>query len=169
MPPQLGLTAVAFVSAQNHPILIRSLSSQIAAAPKAAESYLGFLYSMEDVAVYAYVTPVKVKIIIALTLSDAVVRDADMISVRLHSVFHVVKVNPDFVVIDIQSLLQIFKALHLAYYRSVANPFLKLHAPLDTPNDYAALVLAGSGQWKSFRRRVDEVARAAGTLSVSNA
>ncbi|ETW83531.1 hypothetical protein HETIRDRAFT_17090, partial [Heterobasidion irregulare TC 32-1] len=113
---------VAFVSPQNHPILVRSFSQthddllkyhyiahtsldvvdeRIAAAPKSVECYLGFLYSMEDVAVYAYITPPKVKIILALALTDAVVRDADIIT--------------------------IFKALHLAYYRSAANPFLRLN------------------------------------------
>lgn len=48
-----------------------------------AESYLGFLYALEEVAVYGYVTPLKLKIVLALALSDAVVRDADVISVRL--------------------------------------------------------------------------------------
>ncbi|KAI0066461.1 Sedlin [Artomyces pyxidatus] len=162
MPPQLGLAAVAFVSAQNHPILVRALltptddllkfhylahtsldviDERIAAAPKNPESYLGFLYAMEEVAVYGYITPLKVKIILALTLTDAVVRDADVIAM--------------------------FKAFHLAYYRSVANPFLKLHTPLDTPSEHSTLLLAGSAQWKGFRRRVDEVARAVGALPVS--
>ncbi|KAI0040809.1 Sedlin [Auriscalpium vulgare] len=164
MPAQLGLAAVAFVSPQNYPILIRALSSpsddllkyhylahtsldvideRIAAAPKNAESYLGFLYAMEEVAVYGYVTPLKVKIVVAFALTDAVIRDADVIAV--------------------------FKAFHLAYYRSVANPFLKLHVPLDTPSEHGTLLLAGSAQWRGFRRRVDEVARAAGALPVVNA
>jgi len=37
---------------------------------------------MEDLAVYGYVTPMKLKIVIALALSDTVVRDADVILVR---------------------------------------------------------------------------------------
>ena len=36
---------------------------------------------MEDVAVYGYLTPLKVKIIIALALTDSVVRDADVLTV----------------------------------------------------------------------------------------
>jgi hypothetical protein len=48
----------------------------------------------------------------------------------------------------------------MAYYRAAANPFLKLHTPLDAPNEHVLQV--GSPQWLSFRRRVDEVARAAG-------
>jgi hypothetical protein len=37
---------------------------------------------MEDVAVYGYITPLKVKIVIALPLSDSVVRDAETTMVR---------------------------------------------------------------------------------------
>ena len=48
----------------------------------AESSYLGFLYALEEVAVYGYVTPLKLKIVVALALTDAVVRDADIISVR---------------------------------------------------------------------------------------
>ena len=36
---------------------------------------------MEDVAVYGYITPLKVKIVIALPLSDMVVRDTDVVTV----------------------------------------------------------------------------------------
>lgn len=57
--------------------------NQVAAASKGADSYLGFLYAMEEVAVYGYITPLKVKIILALTLTDAIVRDLDVIAVRL--------------------------------------------------------------------------------------
>lgn len=37
---------------------------------------------MEDTAVYGYMTPTRLKIVVALELADAVVRDADIISVR---------------------------------------------------------------------------------------
>lgn len=33
---------------------------------------------MEDVAVYGYITPLKVKIVIALALTDSVVRDVEI-------------------------------------------------------------------------------------------
>lgn len=46
---------------------------------KHTECYLGLLYAMEDVAVYGYMTPLKVKIVAALALSDNVVKDADMV------------------------------------------------------------------------------------------
>lgn len=48
---------------------------------KSTECYLGLLYAMEDVAVYGYITPLKVKIVVALALSDSVVRDAEVILV----------------------------------------------------------------------------------------
>lgn len=48
------------------------------AAAKLAECYLGLLYVMEDVAVYGYITPLKMKIVIALALSDSVIRDAEV-------------------------------------------------------------------------------------------
>ena len=51
-----------------------------ATSSKSTDCYLGLLY-VEDVAVYGYMTPLKVKIIIALELSDTVVRDGDVILV----------------------------------------------------------------------------------------
>lgn len=40
---------------------------------------------MEDLAVYGYVTPMKMKMVVALALADTVVRDADIVLVRQHS------------------------------------------------------------------------------------
>lgn len=123
MAPPLRLNAVAFISPQNHPILIRTFAKDelkyhyIAhtsldvieergdscvvfgvdsrctngfvanSGNKSTECYLGLLYAMEDVAVYGYMTPLKVKIVLALALSDNVVRDAEVSMVRCHSVF----------------------------------------------------------------------------------
>ena len=36
---------------------------------------------MEDVAVYGYITPLKMKIVLALALSDSVVRDTEVTTV----------------------------------------------------------------------------------------
>ncbi|OBZ70508.1 Cytochrome b5 [Grifola frondosa] len=164
MPSQLRLNAVAFISAQNHPILIRTFAQPrqdelkyhyiahtsldvideritAATATKSTDCYMNLLYTMEDVAVYGYMTPLKVKIIIALALTDAVVRDADIIT--------------------------IFRALHTAYRQSVANPFLRLNASTDGFHDYATLLLAGSAKWKAFRRRVDEIGRAVGAVGTA--
>lgn len=38
---------------------------------------------MEDLAVYGYLTPSRIKIVVALALTDAVIRDIDVITVRL--------------------------------------------------------------------------------------
>ncbi|KAJ7283682.1 Sedlin [Mycena rebaudengoi] len=148
------LNAVAFISPQNHPILIRTftkhddhaikyhyiahtsldvIEERVAAGGKSTECYLGLLYSMEDVAVYGYITPLKVKIVIALALSDSVVRDVEV--------------------------TMIFKALHMAYYSAISNPFLKLDAPADTTNDHSPYLLVGRSNWKNFRQRIDEISR----------
>ncbi|KAJ7638787.1 Sedlin [Roridomyces roridus] len=134
------LDAVAFISAQNHPILVHTFSSnaikyhyiahtsldvieeRVAAGGKTTECYLGLLYAMQDVAVYGYITPLKVKIVIALALSDSVVRDME--------------------------INLIFKALHMAYYSAVSNPF----------NDGNTDV----SRSKSFRRRIEEISKAVG-------
>ena len=57
-----------------------NLLTLLAVAPenKNTECYLGLLYAMEDVAVYGYVTPLKVKIVVAFALSDSVVRDIEV-------------------------------------------------------------------------------------------
>lgn len=54
---------------------------------------------------------------------------------------------------------QIFKALHSAYRRSLANPFLRLHTPIDA-DPAALLTLSGGDRFKAFRQRVDEVGKA---------
>ncbi|KAF5364257.1 hypothetical protein D9756_000651 [Leucocoprinus leucothites] len=155
MPPSLKLNAVAFISPQNHPILIRSFMRQdehaikyhyiahtsldiieerVTAAGKGGDCYLGLLYTMEDVAVYGYITPLKVKIVLALALTDSVVKDLDIIA--------------------------IFKAMHMAYFSAISNPFLRLESNTESSGDTSPYLLVGGGKWKSFRRRVDEVARA---------
>ncbi|KAF8529193.1 trafficking protein particle complex 2 [Hysterangium stoloniferum] len=156
MPAPMYLNAAAFISPQNHPILVRNFTSSkqddlkynyvahtsldvieerrmLTPNAKHNECYLGLLYSMEDLAVYGYVTPTRLKIVIALASSDAVVRDADVVLV--------------------------FKALHSAYRRSVSNPFLKMHSAADAD---AATLLSGDGtnRFEMFKQRVDEVGRA---------
>ncbi|KAG5724494.1 Trafficking protein particle complex subunit 2-like protein [Termitomyces sp. T112] len=154
MAPNLRLNAVAFISPQNHPILIRTFAKQdehsikyhyiahtsldvieerVNAGGKAMDCYLGLLYAMEDVAVYGYITPLKVKIVIALALSDSVVKDVEVV--------------------------MIFKALHMAYYSAISNPFLKLDASMDGVQDHSPYLLVGSSKWKTFRERVDEISR----------
>ena len=56
----------------------------VSAAGKSCDCYLGLLFTMEDVAVYGYITPLKIKIIVAIQLSDSVVKDVEIISVSLY-------------------------------------------------------------------------------------
>ncbi|KAF9075852.1 Sedlin [Rhodocollybia butyracea] len=156
MAPNLRLNAVAFISPQNHPILIRTFSKPDETAikyhyiahtsldvieervsTKSSDCYLGLLYSMEDVAIYGYITPLKVKIVIALALSDSVVRDME--------------------------INMIFKALHMAYYSAISNPFLTLEE--SSGHDSSRSLLAGSPKWKNLRSRIDEIARIVGNSS----
>ncbi|TRM67615.1 Sedlin, N-terminal conserved region-domain-containing protein [Schizophyllum amplum] len=155
MAPALRINAVAYISPQNQPILIRTfnekneeavkyhyiahtsldvIEERMAPEIKNTECYLGLLYTMEDVAVYGYVTPLRVKIVVAFALSDSVVRD--------------IEVNT------------IFKALHMAYYSAISNPFLKLDSATEPLSEKSVFLLAGSPRWKNFRKRVDEVCRA---------
>ena len=55
----------------------------MSAAGKSCDCYLGLLFTMEDVAVYGYITPLKIKIIVAIQLSDSVVKDIEIIAVSL--------------------------------------------------------------------------------------
>jgi hypothetical protein len=59
----------------------------VTAAGKACDCYLGLLFTMEDVAVYGYITPLKVKIIVALPLTDSVVKDVEITAVSLCYLF----------------------------------------------------------------------------------
>jgi hypothetical protein len=42
---------------------------------------------MDDIAAYGYITPLKMKIVLALPLTDSVVRDAEVIMVRPMNLF----------------------------------------------------------------------------------
>lgn len=55
--------------------------------------------------------------------------------------------------------------MHMAYYRAIGNPFLKLRATVDISNDQTVATLAGDSQWKGFQRRVDDVAKSVGVAS----
>jgi hypothetical protein len=131
---------------------------------KSTECYLGFLFAMEDVAVYGYITPLKMRIVLALALSDSFIRDADIVTVRWI-------VPGQFAPKSLQKAPQIFKALHMAYYASISNPFLRLDAVSDPASDQSPLLLVGRTKWKGFVRRVDDISRllgAASSTAVSN-
>ena len=62
-------------------------------------------------------------------------------------------------------LLQVFKAFHAAYAKSIANPFLRLHSSPESSGltDPSPSLLteanADSRKQTAFKKRVDEVAR----------
>lgn len=109
---------------------------------------------MEDVAVYGYITPLKVKIVLALALSDSIVKDLDIVTVSIYPTHIMTQIAKHF-------MMQIFKAMHMAYFTAISNPFLKLESATESTSDTSPYLLVGSAKWKSFRRRVDEVARVA--------
>ncbi|KAG8930040.1 hypothetical protein FRC03_008316 [Tulasnella sp. 419] len=156
------LNAVAFISSNNHPILVRTftglqddlkyhyvahtsldvIEERVAATTKLGECFLGHLFSMEDLAVYGWISPTKLKIVIALALTDAVYRDQDIVT--------------------------IFKALHVAYHQSLSNPFLRLLVSPDSVDDPAALLSASGGgksRWKGLAERVDAIGKAVNSPS----
>jgi hypothetical protein len=66
---------------------LQSYLTQVTANPKNTEPYLGLLYTMDDVAVYGYITASKMKIILALSLSDTVVKDVEVVNVSTPNAF----------------------------------------------------------------------------------
>ncbi|KZT62251.1 Sedlin, partial [Calocera cornea HHB12733] len=116
---RLSVNAVALISPANAPIIVHGyrkhpsplkyhfiahtaldiIEERLA---NGLDAYLGLLHTLEDQAVYGYVTPTRIRIVVSIALTDTLVRDADMIT--------------------------IFKSLHTAYARSLANPFLSANS-----------------------------------------
>ncbi|CAO1613559.1 unnamed protein product [Parajaminaea phylloscopi] len=71
---------------------------------RSSEQYLGLLMTTEDVGVYGFQTSTRVKFLLMVTMSDAIVRDLDVIT--------------------------IFRAMHTSYLSHVSNPFHSLTAPV---------------------------------------
>ncbi|CAE7055789.1 unnamed protein product [Rhizoctonia solani] len=128
------------------------------AAIKSGDCYLGLLHTMEDLAVYGalsdrgsasnrldspsattlgYITPTRVKIILALALADYVVRDADVVN--------------------------IFRTLHTAYAAALSNPFYSLSAQ----SDLKAPTIETQVGKNNLGKRVDEIVRVIGTIPVA--
>jgi len=139
------------------------ISCAVNSGGKATECYLGLLYVMEDVAVYGYITPLKVKIILALALSDSVVKDLEIVTVPSTTQPH------KFLPFLTHTFSQIFKALHMAYYSAISNPFLKLDAPTDNAHSHSTHLLVGFTKWKNFRKRIDDINRVVGNVNALSA
>ncbi|OZJ02566.1 hypothetical protein BZG36_04339 [Bifiguratus adelaidae] len=117
LPMNIHINCIAVIGKQNNPLYIRNcnpahpdlkfhylahtaidvIEERVAAGPKAADLYLGLLYSMEDLAVYGYMTNTRVKFVVVITVPDGLVRDSDM--------------------------KMIFRQIHAAYTAQVCNPF----------------------------------------------
>ncbi|CAE6458008.1 unnamed protein product [Rhizoctonia solani] len=127
------------------------------AAIKSGDCYLGLLHTMEDLAVYGafcdrgstpnrsdsssatlgYITPTRVKIILALALADYVVRDADVVN--------------------------IFRTLHTTYAAALSNPFYRLSGQ----SDFKAPTIETQAGKNSLGKRIDEIVRVIGTIPVA--
>ncbi|CAE6447760.1 unnamed protein product [Rhizoctonia solani] len=160
---RMRVNAVAFVYNQA-PVLVRTYTAskdaelkyhyvahtsldvidERVAAIKGGDCYLGLLHTMEDLAVYGefcaiagYITPTRVKIILALALADYVVRDADVVN--------------------------IFRTLHTAYAAALSNPFYRLSAQ----SDLKAPTIENQAGKNNLGKRVDEIVRVIGTIPVA--
>jgi len=91
---------------------------------------------MDGLSVYGYIAPTKMKIVTAFTPSEVPVKDTEAI--------------------------MIFKALHLAFYRAVSNPFLRLGLSETETIDTAKLLNSNDKKWKLLEREVNKVAEATG-------
>ncbi|CAO3702463.1 unnamed protein product [Rhizopus stolonifer] len=76
------------------------IEERVSNGPKNLDLYLGLLYAMEDLAVYGYITNTRVKIIAVASVTDGIIRDADMKS--------------------------LFRKIHQAYVTNVCNPFYNI-------------------------------------------
>lgn len=50
----------------------------VSANSKSSECYLGLLYALDDVAVYGYTTPTRLKLVIAFTTTDSLIKDSEV-------------------------------------------------------------------------------------------
>lgn len=103
----------------------------MAAAGKNADCFLGLLYVMDNIAVYGYITPLRVKIVLGLALNDFVVRDVEVIMVwpSLFSSSAVLILS----FVDIQSPAQRILLFHVQPVPQTRNPgrqyrFVVIHA-----------------------------------------
>ncbi|KAI9638602.1 Sedlin, N-terminal conserved region-domain-containing protein [Dioszegia hungarica] len=119
----LHLTALAILSPANAPLYVRSFTGEqdelrhyhlahaavdvieerivMASTPtKPADSYLGLLFCMEDMAFYGFQTASKIRMVLSVALVDAMIKDADIVA--------------------------IFRAVHHLLLQAIHNPFLSL-------------------------------------------
>ncbi|KAI8328425.1 Sedlin [Chlamydoabsidia padenii] len=118
------VNCIAIIGKQNNPLFIKNFSSthpdlkyhyiahtsidiieeRVTNGQKQHELYLGLLYAMEDLAVYGYMTNTKAKFVVVVSVTDGVIRDADMKAIfnKIHSAYVSSACNP-FSILDSQN------------------------------------------------------------------
>ncbi|WWC61223.1 uncharacterized protein I303_103803 [Kwoniella dejecticola CBS 10117] len=63
---------------------------------KPAESYLGLLFCMEDMAFYGFQTTTKLRMVLSIALVDAMIKDADIVAIfrSVHNLLLTITTNP---------------------------------------------------------------------------
>ncbi|WVR05085.1 hypothetical protein IAU60_002097 [Kwoniella sp. DSM 27419] len=123
IPNPLNLTSLTVLSPSNAPLYVHSFTGgqdelrhyhlshaavdvieeriiMTSTPTKPADSYLGLLFCMEDMAFYGFQTTTKLRMVLSIALVDAMVKDADIVA--------------------------IFRAVHNLILSAIHNPFLSL-------------------------------------------
>ena len=58
-------------------------------------------------------------------------------------------------------LLQVFKAMHMAYQRTLCNPFLRLNSSCDHSTEQIANLMFTGDKWESLKMQLDTIAKVA--------
>ncbi|KAL1920164.1 uncharacterized protein VTP21DRAFT_1310 [Calcarisporiella thermophila] len=112
----IEIQAVAIIGKSNGPLYIRCftpthpelkyhymahtscdvIDERASGGTKLADTYLGLLYTMEDLAAYGYMSNTRIKFVVVCTVSDEVIRDSEMKAIfrKLHSVYINYVCNP---------------------------------------------------------------------------
>ncbi|WVW83243.1 hypothetical protein I302_105262 [Kwoniella bestiolae CBS 10118] len=122
-PNPLHLTSLTILSPSNSPLYVHSFTGpedelrhyhlshaavdvieerivMTSSPTKPAESYLGLLFCMEDMAFYGFQTTTKIRMVLSIALVDAMIKDADIVA--------------------------IFRSIHNLLLNITSNPFLSL-------------------------------------------
>ncbi|WVQ70226.1 uncharacterized protein L199_008452 [Kwoniella botswanensis] len=118
-PNPLHLTSLTILSPSNSPLYVHSFTGpedelrhyhlshaavdvieerivMTSTATKPAESYLGLLFCMEDMAFYGFQTTTKIRMVLSIALVDAMIKDADIVAIfrSIHNLLLTITSNP---------------------------------------------------------------------------
>ncbi|OCF39458.1 hypothetical protein I317_06731 [Kwoniella heveanensis CBS 569] len=119
IPNPLTLTSLTILSPSNAPLYVHSFTGEqdelrhyhlshaavdvieerivMTSTPtKPAESYLGLLFCMEDMAFYGFQTTTKLRMVLSIALVDAMIKDADIVAIfrAVHNLLLTTSHNP---------------------------------------------------------------------------